>query len=211
MKRILLLRHGSTEANERFLYCGRSDLCLTDKGKNYLRSRALSYQKKLNTDEKENSVNVKYFTSGMKRTDETLEILFDTRSYERLMDFKEMDFGIYEMKSYDELKDRPDYREWISGDFYSNIPVGGESGNQMKKRVLTAFDKLTAKLRDEPEDAVYVLVCHGGVIAAIMEYLFVNEGRNLYEWQPKPGCGYLLFMDEAEKSDAGFSRFTEFS
>ena len=122
MKRILLLRHGSTEANERFLYCGRSDISLTDKGKNYLQSRALSYQKKLNSDEKENSVNVKYFTSGMKRTDETLEILFDTRSYERLTDFKEMDFGIYEMKSYDELKDRPDYREWISGDFYSNIP-----------------------------------------------------------------------------------------
>ena len=104
MKRILLLRHGSTEANERFLYCGRSDISLTDKGKNYLQSRALSYQKKLNSDEKENSVNVKYFTSGMKRTDETLEILFDTRSYERLTDFKEMNFGIYEMKSYDELK-----------------------------------------------------------------------------------------------------------
>ena len=81
----------------------------------------------------------------------------------------------------------------------------------MKKRVLRAFDKLTAKLGDEPENTVYVLVCHGGVIAAIMEYLFVNEDRNLYEWQPKQGCGYLLFMDEAEKSDAGFSRFTEFS
>lgn len=211
MKRILLLRHGSTEANERLLYCGRSDICLTDKGKNDLRNRSLRYQNNILTDKEANDVKVKYFTSGMKRTDETLEILFDTRNYERLTDFKEMDFGIYEMKSYDELKDRPDYREWISGDFYSNVPVGGESGNQMKKRVLTAFDKLMAKLRDEPEDAVYVLVCHGGVIAAIMEYLFVNEDRNLYEWQSKPGCGYLLFMDEAEKSDAGFSRFTEFS
>ena len=53
----------------------------------------------------------------------------------------------------------------------------------MKQRVLNAFSEIQ-------EDTV--LVCHGGVIAAIMEHLFPNEGKSRYEWQPKNGKGYCL-------------------
>ena len=157
-----------------------------------------------------NAVNVKYFTSGMRRTNETVEILFNTRSYVCLPAFQEINFGIYEMKSYEELKDRPDYKEWISGDFYSNVPEGGESGNQMKERVIAAFGKLFNELAAEPEDMTYVLVCHGGVIAAVMEYLFPDYDKNLYEWQPKRGCGYLIDCDSAGK-ESRFSSFEDFS
>ena len=33
---------------------------------------------------------------------------------------------------------------------------------------------------------------HGGVIATIMEHLFPGEGKNRYQWQPKPGHGYVI-------------------
>ncbi len=211
MKHILLLRHGSTEANERFLYCGITDISLTDKGKNDLLKKAKRYQNRLAVCQKSNAVKTKYFTSGMKRTNETVEILFNTRSYVCLPDFREMNFGIYEMKSYEELKDRTDYKEWISGDYYSNVPKDGESGNRMKERVLSAFDKLSNELETEPEGMMYVLVCHGGVIAAIMEYLFPYENRNLYEWQPKRGCGYLLTYSDTEDGKSRFSSFEDFS
>ena len=36
------------------------------------------------------------------------------------------------------------------------------------------------------------IITHGGVIAAIMEHLFPDEGKNRYQWQPKPGCGYTI-------------------
>jgi hypothetical protein len=36
------------------------------------------------------------------------------------------------------------------------------------------------------------VITHGGVIASIMEYLFPNEGKNRYQWQPKPGRGYAI-------------------
>ena len=34
-----------------------------------------------------------------------------------------------------------------------------------------------------------------GVIAAIMDHLFPGEGKNRYEWQSAPGCGYLADLD----------------
>ena len=53
----------------------------------------------------------------------------------------------------------------------------------MTGRALKAFQRLT-------EDTV--VITHGGVIAAIMESLFPQEGKNRYQWQPAPGHGYKI-------------------
>jgi alpha-ribazole phosphatase len=90
------------------------------------------------------------------------------------------------MHSYDQLKDTPAYQAWLTGDNEANIPPQGESGLQMKQRVLEAF-------REIREDTC--IITHGGVIAAIMEYLFPEEGKHLYQWQPKNGCGYQISED----------------
>ena len=97
-----------------------------------------------------------------------------------------MDFGIFEMRSYEEMKDDPVYIEWISGDNESNIATGGESGNIMTERVMRGLDRITDDGRDT------LLVTHGGVIAAVMAYLFPSEGKNRYEWQPSYGGGYVI-------------------
>ena len=168
---IYLIRHGKTSANEKHLYCGSTDLPLSDAGKEELRS--VHYDIK----------NVRFLTSGMKRTNETLRILFGDVPYEVDPRFREVDFGIFEMHSYEELKDRPEYQTWLTGDNEANIPPNGESGVQMKARVLNAFSEIK-------EDTC--IITHGGVIASIMEYLFPKEGKNRYEWQPKPGRGYAI-------------------
>ena len=98
--------------------------------------------------------------------------------------FREVDFGIFEMHTYEELKDDPAYIAWITGDNMANIPPEGESGNQMLARVLEALPELLE------EDTV--LVTHGGVIAAILEHLFPEENKSRYQWQPAPGYGYLI-------------------
>ena len=97
--------------------------------------------------------------------------------------FWEVDLGDFEMHSYEELKDNPAYQIWCTGDNEANIPPNGESGLQMKQRVLEAFSEIK-------EDTV--LVCHGGVIAAIREHLFPEENKIRYDWQPKNGCGYMI-------------------
>ncbi|MBQ8796932.1 MAG: histidine phosphatase family protein [Oscillospiraceae bacterium] len=172
---IYLIRHGKTEANEKHLYCGSTDLPLSETGKAELQN--LHYDIK----------NVRFITSGMKRTNETLRILFGDVPYKVDSRFKEVDFGIFEMHSYEELKDTSDYQTWLSDNNEANVPPEGESGEQMKERVLAAFSEIK-------EDTC--IITHGGVIAAIMEHLFPNAQKNRYEWQPSPGRGYQVNYNE---------------
>ena len=168
---ICLIRHGKTEANEKHLYCGSTDLPLSDAGREELRQ--LHYDIK----------NVRFISSGMKRTNETLKILFGDVPYAEDSRFREVDFGIFEMHSYEELKDIPAYQAWLTGDNDTNVPPDGESGVQMRQRVLEAFSEIQEDI---------CIITHGGVIAAIMENLFPGENKNRYQWQPKNGYGYII-------------------
>ena len=168
---IYLIRHGRTEANDKWLYCGSTDLPLSENGREELAGIFYDIS------------GVRFLTSGMKRANETLRILFGDVDYEVDSRFREVDFGIFEMRSYQELKDTPEFQQWLEGDNEANVPPEGESGQQMKRRVLEAFSEIR-------EDTV--LVAHGGVIAAIMEHLFPEENRSRYDWQPRNGKGYCL-------------------
>lgn len=174
MSTVYLIRHGMTEANEKHLYCGSTDLPLSASGIAALRE--LRYDIK-STD---------FLTSGMKRTEQTLELLFGSVPHRPEPRFREMDFGSFEMHGYEALKNDPSYQEWITGDNESKATPGGESGKQMEKRALEAFSERYPPTQDT------VIITHGGVIAAIMAHLFPQEGKNRYQWQPKPGHGYAI-------------------
>ncbi len=171
---IYLIRHGKTMANEAHLYCGSTDLPLSPLGIEELSRKKYGISPQ------------RYITSGMARTEQTLEILFGNVSHETEPRLREVDFGVFEMKSYDQLKEDPAYQAWISGDNEGNIPPQGESGRAMTRRVAEAFREIAQREEDT------VVVTHGGVIAAIMGELFPEEGKNRYAWQPKPGEGYVL-------------------
>ena len=180
MSKIYLIRHGLTEANEKHLYCGSTDLPLSQKGREELAEIKYDIDKS----------KVCFITSGMKRTEETLKILLGDIPHVIDSRFKEIDFGIFEMKSYNELKDTAEYQQWLDGDNHTNIPPQGESGAQMEKRVLVAF----AEIKGTDKDTV--IITHGGVIASIMANLFKEENKNRYQWQPQPGHGYLIENDK---------------
>ena len=175
MGTLYLIRHGRTEANEKWLYCGSTDLGLSESGMKDL--------EKIHYKLPENCT---FMISGMKRTEQTLKILFGDVPYTVDRRFREVDFGVFEMKSYEALKEQENYQAWISGDNEKNVPPGGESGVQMKERVLQGLQDLQRMQGD------VVLISHGGVIASIMEHLFPEEQKNRYLWQPKPGHGYML-------------------
>ena len=149
MSAVYLIRHGMTEANEKHLYCGSTDLPLSAAGVAALRT--LHYDVK----------NAVYLTSGMQRTEQTLELLFGRVPHRREPRLREMDFGCFEMRGYEELE----------------------------QRALEAFFACFPPAQDT------VIVTHGGVIAAIMARLFPQEGKNRYEWQPRPGRGYAVTPD----------------
>lgn len=185
--KLILIRHGMTEANERHLYCGSSDISLSSSGKENLKMI------------KESGIypgisGMRVVTSGMKRSNETLLELYGNISYETDPGFREIDFGVFEMKSYEELKDNPLYIRWIEGDNEKNIIPGGESGEIFKNRVFKSLDYVIHNETDT------VIITHGGVISVIMNHLFAQENKNRYQWQPSFGRGYIVFFDSTTYS-----------
>ena len=174
--RLVLLRHGRTAANEARLYCGATDVALSEAG----RAQLILRRECVRYPEVDGLLRV---TSGMLRADETLCILFGAEPELRLPGLREMNFGRFEMHSYEQLKGDTDYQRWIMDGTGEVSTPGGEAKNAFHRRVNAAFDGLR-------RDAL--VVCHGGVIAARMEKLFPQENRNLYQWQPDSGLGYVL-------------------
>lgn len=172
---LYLIRHGRTVANEKHLYCGSTDLPLSPEGIKEL--------------QRHSAPTARYLTSGMQRTEETLRILFGEQPHRVDARWREMDFGVFEMHSYEQLKESPAYQFWITGDNEAKVAPGGESGQLMQMRVLEAFHEILCSSEDT------VILTHGGPIAAIMSYLFPQEGKNRYEWQPAPGCGYEIHTE----------------
>ena len=175
-----IIRHGMTEANEKCLYCGQTDLSLSEQGKQYLAEikQTLDYPK----------ADI-YITSGLKRSIETLHILFDHSPDLIMEEFNEINFGKFEMKSHDELLNDPDYKQWINDQKNITCP-GCESSDAFINRIKAGFDKLCS-LKAES----LVLVCHGGVINFLMDTFFPGR-KNFFEWQPDFGRGYTVEIND---------------
>ena len=99
-----------------------------------------------------------------------------------------MDFGDFEMKSYEELKDTPAYQAWIT-DVEHNPCPHGESAPQVLRRSLAAI----APVVQRPEDAVCVI--HGGVTAGLMMTWF---GGGRYDYSVSPGQGFQVTFREGQ-------------
>lgn len=182
---IYLIRHGKTIANEKRLYCGKTDLTLSQIGRSELNNFTLKYPK---CD--------LYFTSGAKRANETLEILFGKVDYEEVKNFFEYDFGDFEMKSYEELKEDKSYIEWILDKEGKVFCPNGESKEVYRKRIKNEFLSLLKLLKEKNINSV-ALVSHGGTIGTILEEFYDNN-KSFYEYQPSYGEGYKLTVEYFE-------------
>ena len=184
-KKILLhlIRHGKTEANEKRLYCGQTDLPLSEEGR-------LEVAGFVNEGIYPADVS-RFFTSGLFRAEETLDIIYGPVCRETIADLAEYRFGQFEMHSYEELKGRADYEAWIMDTTDKVACPGGESKRRFKERVIAGFLNIACVCAVAEESTL--VVCHGGVIACIMDYLWPGT-RNFYEWQPLPGRGYSIHL-----------------
>ena len=181
MNALVLLRHGLTRANEERLYGGSTDIPLSDDGR--AMAEALRGERPL-------PACARYVTSGMRRADETLLLLTGRRADFTLDELREMDFGRFEMHSYEQLMGDADYQTWIS-DETGLVPCpGGESRVSFRARVLSGGEQLLA-LGDESA----LVVCHGGTIVNLMQAWFPEAGRNFYEWQPAACRGYRIAVE----------------
>ena len=175
--KIHFLRHGMTTANEKRLYYGATDLPLSERGVEELKR----FRKTLMLP----TADV-YITSGMQRAKESLRLLFGKIPQQTIEELNEYNFGDFEMKSYEELKNDPAYHRWTTGDENTPCP-NGESQNQFVKRIIKGLEIIQ---KMEVENVV--AVCHGGVIATLMTLLFPNQKHHYYEWVPECGRGFSV-------------------
>jgi len=178
--KIHLIRHGKTLANEQKLYCGATDLPLSDAGIAEildLKNQGL-YPKYTDF----------YFTSGLVRTEQTLDLLYGSVPRVAIPQLAEFNFGSFEMKNYEILKEQDDYQAWITDESGNVSCPGGDNRQNFTIRVLDGLETLVEKWQGD-----LFVVCHGGVIVSVMEHLFPNT-KNFYEWQPQPGRGYSIAL-----------------
>ena len=182
MKTIVLLRHSLTEANERRLYCGWTDLPLSPAGE------ALAREMGSACDYTDFGL---FLDTGLLRTAQTLALIAGRRADLSLAALREMRFGAFEMHSYDELKGRADYQRWIEDTAGDVRCPGGESRNDFRERVLLGAQALL-----ERPEARILAVCHGGAIVQLMQAWFPASGRGFYDWQPTACHGYAVEFEQ---------------
>ena len=166
--KIIFFRHGMTKGNEEKRYVGKTDENLSENGINLLKN------KKFDVDA--------VYSSPMKRCLQTTEILFPNKNIIICELITECDFGCFEYKNYEELKNDKRYIAWLESYGKNRFP-DGEDTNIFKKRSVEGFLKIVkdAYLKNYKKIAV---VTHGGVIMSIFEKF---TDFDFYDWQLKNG------------------------
>lgn len=184
---LVWIRHGETKANQEQRYLGRTDEDLSEKGIETL----LSY-KKQNFYPKVTHL----FTSPMKRCVETGAVLYPELSPVVIPEWREMDFGQFEYKNYEELKDDVRYQAWIDSGGALDFP-GGESRENFILRCEKGFLKMCGELQQlagqNGKEAIRAgIIVHGGTIMALFSSY---GGHSYFDYQVPNGRGYICRME----------------
>ncbi|MGE4214420.1 MAG: histidine phosphatase family protein [Anaerotignaceae bacterium] len=112
-------------------------------------------------------------------------------------DLTETDFGEFEYKNYEELKENKDYLRWLESNGEIPFPKGESRANFIKRSV-EGFFKCIGKAQ-ECEKITFVI--HGGGIMAILSQL--TDNKNFYNFQCKNGCGFITKYENGRFSVTG--------
>ncbi|RFU67950.1 histidine phosphatase family protein [Bacillus sp. V59.32b] len=175
---ITLFRHGLTVANERKAYIGWSDSPLSRKGKAQLFPLVIDAPL--------------IFSSDLKRCTDTVAILFPERSVIQKKELRELHFGKWEGKTYEDLKEDSDYKKWLENPF-AEIPPNGEGFDQFAARIQHSWKSVKEQMAKQGIKRA-AIVTHGGVIRyLLMKYAPVE--KPFWEWGIPHGKGWEMTFD----------------
>lgn len=182
---IYLLRHGETAYNAEKRYQGVRDIPLSDAGRAKLRRADFSPRT--------------VYVSPLCRARESASMLFPTAAQTVVPGLREMCFGAFEGRNYEEMEHDPAYRAWVDGGCMGRCP-GGESRVEFSERVCAAFERLADAAVRAGENTL-VIAAHGGTQMAVLERYAVPR-RDYYAWCAPNGGGYILCADrwQSEKT-----------
>lgn len=188
MKTIYFIRHGQTKYNVEGRFVGSTDLPLTENGRKNIYD--LWHERSKHIDKEV------IYSSPMKRCIETAHIIFPDEHIEIIKNMREMNFGVFEGKTHDELMDMQAYRNFRATSGKEKIPHG-ESGIEFGMRVLKGFFEMIGHMNKNSYETA-ALICHGGVIMAIFSML-CEESDDIYYYHRDNGQGLKAHYDENRK------------
>jgi alpha-ribazole phosphatase len=156
MVRLILIRHAQTDYNLQKRYCGFSNPPLNDKGIEQVK-RLAKRLKGLKID--------KIYSSDLKRAYQTAQIISKNNSVEKLTELREMNFGIFEGLSYQEIMSKYSriYRKWLRSPQEIVIPEG-ESLIALTSRVRD----ILVEILSNNQGRTVAVVTHAGPISIIL-------------------------------------------
>lgn len=157
---IIFVRHGKTLLNEKNAYVGIIDTEISSKGKKEIENLSKLLQG-IQFD--------KVFSSPLKRTIQTTEIITGD-NYVIDYRLKEMNFGIFEGLSYNEICEKypVESKKWSADYFNYKIPRG-ESLKEVFNRT-ESFLEYISGLKGK-----ILVVTHGGVISCALSLVFNKQ------------------------------------
>lgn len=199
---VILIRHFMTKGNLEHRYIGTTDEPL-------LSDKALARQLKGGV--RQAAQTVRYpevqavAVSSLRRCIETADMIYPDVRKVVCRELRECDFGLFENKNYEELKDHPEYQRWLLSGGRIPFPKG-EGRDEFCARCVKGFLCLAERFMEEAlESAAFVV--HGGTIMAVLDRLAPHE-EGFYHWQCKNGGGYRAKLYE-EEWRRGVRRLTE--
>lgn len=182
MIKIVLIRHSITKGNLEKRYIGITDEPLIDKGIDLLKHK--SYPK----------ADIIY-SSPYKRAIQTANIIYKNQKLVISDDLKECDFGRFENKNYEDLKNDKDYKMWLESSGRLPFP-SGENQKDFRERIINEFNKIIFSIIKLKYKSASLIV-HGGTIMAILNK-YNLENKLFYDYQVKNAEGYIVWINEEE-------------
>ncbi|MFC3395142.1 adenosylcobalamin/alpha-ribazole phosphatase [Brenneria rubrifaciens] len=170
--RLFLVRHGQTEANLNGVFCGATDVRLTDTGVAQAR-RVAGWLKDID------------FTSathsGLTRARQTAEILLQPHALSPVADraLNEMDFGDWEMRHHRDLQqeDAQNWAAWVA-DWQNARPTAGESFAEFSTRI----EPVIQTLLTQEVQGNHLWVAHQGVLSLLLARLFAMPAAAMWHF-----------------------------
>ncbi len=194
---IFWIRHGETPSNKEHRYIGgRTEESLSKEGRSFLeREKEAGRYPKAEF----------LFSSPMKRCLETGAILYPDQESRKIEAFREMDFGAFEGKNYQELNGNTAYQAWIDSNGTLPFPEG-ESREDFIGRCKEGFFEMLGEIEglcsknvgakghiaEKTEMSLKIaVVVHGGTIMALLSSFY---GGEYFDYQVKNGGGYRCML-----------------
>lgn len=186
MKEIFLFRHGQTDLNLAGIVQGQGvDSDLNQLG---LKQAKLIFEKF-----KSYEFDI-LITSELKRSRQTFQHFID-QNYPFLInrDINEINWGVHEGRPTNN-KTKAEFRSlinnWKAGNFSAALK-GGESGEEMMKRVINFWNFVTEL------DASRIAICsHGRVMRAMLSYFVKGNFLHMESFQHENACLYHLRIND---------------